>query len=873
MAEPPYQENDGTTVTNSTYGFSEHSFDQGNNLSPISSTGSNSGRIAVEPPPGKLPNGALLPEPNDIIGSSSSGSSSSSTIPSSSSPGSCMLPVERSSFKPRIKTKFDLCDKTILAPECPAFSINLNLMADPPSYTIINESGTDNKGITLEINGKEIKGALFPYIGRAVPDDTDRTNIVIKYNGKVCHSETISFDPNQTPECPAFSINVNLKGEAPRYIINKLDNSKDTTGITIEVNGKALTESITFPHEDIMNELDEDTIIEIKFYGKVCHSETISSDTLKGLKAAAGEAGEGEKGDKSGEIVSANTSHWNPRMHIIPFRHKIKINFEGPVEYSYKLSIVAVDDASNSQTIPIPNIDNSYNETHHTIVARNLTPNTLYSLFIIGEVGNKELLRSNEISIKTKVLIEGEGEAHKEGRSDADADADADANPNPNADNNNSGSEVNNSQSNNGETQYDKDDQDGQDDQDDQDDQLAQANAPGPFIRFSNKSVFSLDEAGKSSVSDGSPGILRMDEFKERFLAAGQDLKNVRENIILYWFIPSLYGKDFTPISNPATNEYRAPCNKTHRDLLKSSFEHYVEFLKRNGADKPERTSEEDSYAIELEKINLYLTELNKNPPQNCITEGEAKSKMAFSGNQGGKGNYYKFLPDMFYLAYMQAKEGGKASSLNADEIFSKYSEISGMSVDKILDELKKDKSGVDEFDHNIGAGVLRILTFLQEKYPTVYKNIIKKSGSPEKPLALQSGGGARNVSHIRNAFEPLVNQQRAWHMLNRDYNSLTPEHKAFLPPPPRSPIIETVEPFTKYIDENADNETLNEARGAVDLLAPDDLEELMRSDADTSPMSRIKPYYEKALPGIGTPWVPIMVRADILSRVLKNRT
>jgi len=402
-------------------------------------------------------------------------------------------------------------------------------------------------------------------------------------------------------------------------------------------------------------------------------------------------------------------------------------------------------------------------------------------------------------------------------------------------------------------------------------DPFGKLNAPGPFAKFFNKSVFSLDKGGKTSIINGTPGILRMDEFKERFVINDSELDKIRQVFILYWFIPSFYGKDYMPISNPSTDEYRAPCNSEHRGLLKAAFEHYVEFLKRNGAEKPQKTSEEDAYAIELERVNLYLNELNKDTPTNCVDEGEAKSKIAFSAKQDGKGNYYKFLPDMFYLVYLQAKEGGKASSLNANEIFSKYSEISKMSVDELLNKLKNDGSGVDEFDHNIGAGVLRILNFLQEKYPSVYKNIIKKSGSTDPPG--QQKGGARSVRDMRNAFEPLVNKQHAWHMLNRNYNSLTPEHRAILPPPPISPIIETVEPFTKYIEENADNESLNDARTAVDLMPPGDIEELMRSDSKTSPMSRITPYYEKALPGVGTPWVPIMVRADVLSRVLKNRT
>jgi hypothetical protein len=40
----------------------------------------------------------------------------------------------------------------------------------------------------------------------------------------------------------------------------------------------------------------------------------------------------------------------------------------------------------------------------------------------------------------------------------------------------------------------------------------------------------------------------------------------------------------------------------------------------------------------------------------------------------------------------------------------------------------------------------------------------------------------------------------------------------------------------------------------------------------DSEPMQRIKPYYEKALPGIQPEWVPIMARADVLSMALKNK-
>ena len=140
--------------------------------------------------------------------------------------------------------------------------------------------------------------------------------------------------------------------------------------------------------------------------------------------------------------------------------------------------------------------------------------------------------------------------------------------------------------------------------------------------------------------------------------------------------------------------------------------------------------------------------------------------------------------------------------------------------------------------------------------------------------------GGAyeekEDVKYSPDEFEPMIRHQYAWRQLNDDYNSLTPEHKAILPKPPKEPILNAIEPFQRYIEENSeDPEALTEAREAVDMLPPNELDELMKPSVvtDSAPMSRIKPYYEKALPGIGTPWVPIMVRADVLSRLLKDRS
>ena len=66
------------------------------------------------------------------------------------------------------------------------------------------------------------------------------------------------------------------------------------------------------------------------------------------------------------------------------------------------------------------------------------------------------------------------------------------------------------------------------------------------------------------------------------------------------------------------------------------------------------------------------------------------------------------------------------------------------------------------------------------------------------------------------------------------------------------------------------DPERLEEARTAVGLLSPEEVNESLEEDSEA--MDRITPLYQKALPRVGEAWVPIMVRADML-RTLINDT
>jgi hypothetical protein len=64
----------------------------------------------------------------------------------------------------------------------------------------------------------------------------------------------------------------------------------------------------------------------------------------------------------------------------------------------------------------------------------------------------------------------------------------------------------------------------------------------------------------------------------------------------------------------------------------------------------------------------------------------------------------------------------------------------------------------------------------------------------------------------------------------------------------------------------------MNEAREALEMLSPEEIDEMIESDADTPAMERVKPYYGKALPKLKEEWLPVMIRADIVSRVMNEK-
>ena len=67
--------------------------------------------------------------------------------------------------------------------------------------------------------------------------------------------------------------------------------------------------------------------------------------------------------------------------------------------------------------------------------------------------------------------------------------------------------------------------------------------------------------------------------------------------------------------------------------------------------------------------------------------------------------------------------------------------------------------------------------------------------------------------------------------------------------------------------DESDPEDPINEANDAVGLLSPEETDEIMREEGST--LDRIKPYYQKAFPNADEKWIPILVKASILKKLL----
>jgi hypothetical protein len=122
----------------------------------------------------------------------------------------------------------------------------------------------------------------------------------------------------------------------------------------------------------------------------------------------------------------------------------------------------------------------------------------------------------------------------------------------------------------------------------------------------------------------------------------------------------------------------------------------------------------------------------------------------------------------------------------------------------------------------------------------------------------LQEGGARLSVNSV-------LEEQTLWEKLFDAYEALPDEFKALVPEPGLSPLLNST---TRNL---AANDTIEEARDAAGLLTPDEMEDFMADDIEYSPsMETVLKLYRESLPTISQSWLPVIIRADILSNVLE---
>ena len=181
---------------------------------------------------------------------------------------------------------------------------------------------------------------------------------------------------------------------------------------------------------------------------------------------------------------------------------------------------------------------------------------------------------------------------------------------------------------------------------------------------------------------------------------------------------------------------------------------------------------------------------------------------------------------------------------------------------------------------HDIWRNWLR---FYGNRLSTSHPNVIKTVEDFLRSSRSTRRGGAYTDS-VRGPDElpDILEEQEAWNKANDAYNSLEPEYKTLLPPPSESlgpaPLSSLATPFQNYINNEADPEALEEARDALGMIPPEEVEDYINNDESENEAQgnavsqRVTPMYQSALPGVKPEWVTIMIRADILQQLLQNK-
>ena len=253
----------------------------------------------------------------------------------------------------------------------------------------------------------------------------------------------------------------------------------------------------------------------------------------------------------------------------------------------------------------------------------------------------------------------------------------------------------------------------------------------------------------------------------------------------------------------------------------------------------------------------------------------------------------------------LQDQQKQKIESLKDIDFFRDFLQKANISEDDILTIAMRDHSELStiaDFAKNkrftydklsdlqkkrVDAYLYFIWAFLHEGATAVQKATAKmliknvKGEIDNPPLQRKAWrGGAYTPTPLRGPEElpDILEEQEAWNKANDAYNNLDPTYKTLLPPPEPAPISSLATPFQNYINNEADPEALEEARDALGMVPPEDIEDYINNDEyenennGNSVSERVAPMYQTALPRVKPEWVSIMIRADILQQLLQNK-
>ena len=90
-------------------------------------------------------------------------------------------------------------------------------------------------------------------------------------------------------------------------------------------------------------------------------------------------------------------------------------------------------------------------------------------------------------------------------------------------------------------------------------------------------------------------------------------------------------------------------------------------------------------------------------------------------------------------------------------------------------------------------------------------------------------GGSRGDVRYSPHSIREFAEEQDAWEKANDAYNQVPETYREMLPGPGEAPALELLATFKRYIDENAEEDPINDARDAVGMLSHEDLDEIIR--------------------------------------------